>query len=53
MSWEESISLERLLATVDDLWGCIGRGEIAHLQLETVVTAQEVHRRLWQGREEH
>ena len=36
-----------LSVALDDLWGCIGTGEIADLQPGTVALAQAVHAALW------
>jgi hypothetical protein len=32
---------------LDDLWGCIGKREMEHLQPETVQLAKENHEALW------
>lgn len=32
---------------LDDLWGCIGKREMEHLQPETVRLAKENHEQLW------
>jgi hypothetical protein len=40
-----------LREALDDLWGCIGKAEIANLQPETVRVAQANHERLWHSDE--
>lgn len=39
--------VDRLREALDDLWACIAKNEIGHLQPETVQLAKQNHELLW------